>query len=71
MLDHDHKRQQRRERQRRFRSRVKRGVTCALVELTARRLDVLFVLGHLNRDATNPRELGAAVERLLDAVEVD
>src|SRR5262245_22307358 len=56
--------QQKRERQARYRQRLKAGIVCARVELTARRFDVLTRLGHLRQDAISQREIEAAIGKL-------
>jgi hypothetical protein len=55
-------------RQRRYRSRLKRGITCVLIELDAARLEKLAKLDYLRGDGG--REYAKAIERMIDMIEL-
>lgn len=64
-----HRLKQRRERQRRYKQRQRRGVVIWPVEVDGPRFTKLVALGYLRPNATDAREGGLAIAALLDNIE--
>jgi hypothetical protein len=72
MLDRsraDHRLKQQRERQKRYRARLKAGIVMVRIEIDERRFGVLTRLGYLHANATDPARSAKAIEALLDNIE--